>query len=282
MQRSIAIVTSVVLLGLAAISHADESARAEASPSAPSDEDATLRELLDRIPQVDVEGRIRPEWRDERGDRLLISSARWRAKLPRECRTVGGYRAAQCGGARMVPDATGLAAQLADRLALHDRGVPTHLLHAAPLDEWIEAARGIDSEERLDFPVPVGYLGRRFGFTRTGRLADRRHNGVDIGAPAGSEIVAARGGLVAYSDTWLIGFGNAILIVHEDGTSAFYAHCSRNHVFAGQRVRRGQHIADVGETGFANAPHLHFEYRIRGWPRDPASRFIPREHPPTR
>ncbi len=132
---------------------------------------------------------------------------------------------------------------------------------------------GADADARLRFPVPSGRLGRGFGRTRTGELRNRRHFGVDIAAPEGSPIVAARGGLVAYSGNELTGYGNVVILLHGEGVTTMYAHCRATHVFAGQGVERGQVIAEVGETGFAPAPHLHFEWRQRGWARDPAPHF---------
>jgi murein DD-endopeptidase MepM/ murein hydrolase activator NlpD len=127
--------------------------------------------------------------------------------------------------------------------------------------------------------VPSGHLGRGFGYTRDAPLRHVRHNGVDIGAPEGDPIVAARGGLVVYSDNGLTGMGNTVILLHRDGSSTLYAHCRAIHVFAGQYVERGQVIAEVGRTGFANAPHLHFEWRIRGRLRDPRRHFLPRALP---
>jgi len=95
---------------------------------------------------------------------------------------------------------------------------------------------------------------------------------VDIGAEEGTPIVAARGGLVVYSDNGMTGYGNVVMLLHEDDSSTFYAHCAKTNVFAGQIVERGQNIAEVGSTGFAERPHLHWEYRIRGWARDPVVR----------
>jgi murein DD-endopeptidase MepM/ murein hydrolase activator NlpD len=153
-------------------------------------------------------------------------------------------------------------------------------MHHAPFPEWLAAVRGLDSEDRLTFPVPTGHMGRGFGFTRDDGLRHRRHDGVDIGGARGESIVAARGGLVVYSDNGITGMGNAVILVHPDGTSSLYAHCRATHVFAGQIVRRGEVIAEVGDTGFANAPHLHFEWRVRGRVRDPGRRFIRRDRDP--
>jgi len=107
-------------------------------------------------------------------------------------------------------------------------------------------------------------------------MRHRRHFGVDIGADEGEPIVAARGGLVMYSDNELTGYGNVVILLHREGFSTMYAHCRATHVFAGQHVSRGDVIGEVGHTGFAPAPHLHFEWRQRGWARDPVPRFLPR------
>ncbi len=254
----------------------DHNDAADVAPAEPSALDRDISRLLETIPRVTtLEGRVRRRWRDGRADRLQIESPRWRNKLPRRCRTVGGYRA-HCSGPRNVPEAHGLAAELATHLGLHLPGASTQLLHGPPLREWIDAARGIDRRGRLTFPVPSGRAGRGFGRTRRGALRNRPHLGLDIGGQIGARVVAARGGLVAYSDTSLVGYGNAIVIVHEDGSTTFYAHNDRNYVFTGQRVQRGQHIADLGESGFANGPHVHFEYRVRGTAKNPIRHFLRR------
>jgi murein DD-endopeptidase MepM/ murein hydrolase activator NlpD len=174
----------------------------------------------------------------------------------------------------------GPAAALARHLGLGLRATAMAVMHQRPLDEWLMAVRDLDSTERLTFPVPTGHAGRGFGYTRDPGLVHRRHDGIDIGAAEGDAIVAARGGLVVYSDNGITGMGNVVIVLHQDGASTLYAHCRANHVFAGQYVARGEIIAEVGETGFANAPHLHFEWRERGWLRDPGRHFIPRTTDP--
>lgn len=98
------------------------------------------------------------------------------------------------------------------------------------------------------------------------------HTGIDIPAPAGTHILAAESGTVILSG-WNGGFGNTVIISHGNGVSTLYAHNSRNHVTVGQTVRRGQHIANVGSTGFSTGNHLHFEVRIDGVPTNPMSYF---------
>lgn len=224
---------------------------------------------------VNLAERVPARWLTDMTDDWPLTPARWRRRMPARCRTRGGYRRF-CQGERLVPRPHGPAAELARILGLGQRATALQLTNQRPFPEWLAAVAGMDPNEALTFPVADGHMGRGFGRTRTGALARRRHNGVDIGAPEGSPIVAARGGLVAYSDNGLTGFGNVVLLLHRDGYTTFYAHCRRTLVFAGQRVTRGQVIAEVGQTGFAPAPHLHFEWRQRGWARDPSSRFLPR------
>lgn len=244
------------------------------------DDDATTAAVSSdaaELPRVELLERVPPGWLRNDTDRLPLQPARWRRRVPRECRTRGGYRE-HCQGARDVPTGHGAAAALAERLGLGHRFTARMLLADPPLEEWVAAVADADSDRRLTFPVADGRLGRGFGRVRQGSLRHRRHRGVDIGAPEGTPILAARGGLVAYSDNHLTGYGNVVILLHREGFTTLYAHCKATRVFAGQRVQRGQAIAEVGETGFAYAPHLHFEWRQRGWPRDPGPHFHRREH----
>ncbi len=97
----------------------------------------------------------------------------------------------------------------------------------------------------------------------------RQHEGVDLGMAEGSQIYAAKGGVVtcaAYTGS----YGNLVKIDHGDGMETYYAHCSRLDVAAGQQVEAGQQIAAVGSTGNSTGPHLHFEVRVNGVSQDPA------------
>ncbi len=89
------------------------------------------------------------------------------------------------------------------------------------------------------------------------------HSGIDIGAPYGTPIIAADSGTVILSQ-WYYGYGNCIMIQHDNGIVTVYGHCSYLHVGVGERVTQGQQIADVGATGRATGNHLHFEVRING------------------
>jgi murein DD-endopeptidase MepM/ murein hydrolase activator NlpD len=102
-----------------------------------------------------------------------------------------------------------------------------------------------------------------FGY-RWGRL----HAGIDIGAPSGAPIYAARGGVVSFSGV-MGGYGNIIVLDHGDGMTTRYAHQSALGASVGQTVRVGDRIGAVGNTGSSTGPHLHFEVRINDQPQNP-------------
>lgn len=95
------------------------------------------------------------------------------------------------------------------------------------------------------------------------------YNGVDIGAPVGTPILASASGevIIAKGSGWNGGYGQYVVIRHDNGTQSLYSHASSIIVGVGQRVVQGQVIAYVGATGRATGPHLHFE--IRNGPRNP-------------
>jgi len=103
-----------------------------------------------------------------------------------------------------------------------------------------------------------------------GSIAKGRSNdGINIKAPQGTDVKAADKGTVAYAGNELKGFGNLILIRHDDGWVTAYAHNAKLFVKKGQRVIRGEKIAAVGNTGGAATPQLHFEIRAGKKPVNP-------------
>ncbi|ELR99290.1 metalloendopeptidase-like membrane protein [Gloeocapsa sp. PCC 73106] len=89
----------------------------------------------------------------------------------------------------------------------------------------------------------------------------RMHSGIDIAGPIGSPVNAAASGEVIYAGWDVYGYGNLIKVRHYDGSITVYAHNSRILVRTGEKVEQGQHISDMGSTGFSTGPHLHFEIR---------------------
>ncbi len=96
----------------------------------------------------------------------------------------------------------------------------------------------------------------------------KRHEGVDYGAPIGTPVHVVGDGVVAFAGVQN-GYGNVIQIQHSDNRVTVYAHLSKIDVAVGQHVVQGDHIGDVGMTGWATGPHLHFEFRVAGVVKDP-------------
>ena len=253
--------------------------RRETRPAPPRNDDVSAAPPAASLPQVILEERLPANWFARDSDRYPLRPDRWRRRMPRQCRTQGGY-IDHCQGERRVAEASPEAQLRAERLGLGRRETARWLMNQRPLDEWMDAVAHLEPSSRLTFPVPGGHMGRGFGRVRRGSLRSRPHKGIDIGAPEGSTIVAAQDALVVYSDNRITGYGNSVMLLHAEGYSTFYAHCTETLVAAGEYVQRGQPIATVGDTGFAWAPHLHFEWRQRGWARDPARRLLPNDAPP--
>jgi murein DD-endopeptidase MepM/ murein hydrolase activator NlpD len=115
-----------------------------------------------------------------------------------------------------------------------------------------------------DFLRPSrGSLSSRFG-SRWGRM----HEGIDFAASTGSPIYAADSGKVTFAGT-RSGYGLCVMINHGNGYQTLYGHASKLLVKAGQSVKKGERIANVGSTGRSTGPHLHFEVRKNGVPKNP-------------
>jgi len=97
----------------------------------------------------------------------------------------------------------------------------------------------------------------------------RKHNGVDFTAPVGTKVRAAGDGVVTEVNPVISGYGITITINHGFSYETFYAHLNKSLVRVGNQVKRGQIIAESGNTGLTIAPHLHFEIHRNGSPIDP-------------
>ncbi|QQA44743.1 peptidoglycan DD-metalloendopeptidase family protein [Pelagovum pacificum] len=120
--------------------------------------------------------------------------------------------------------------------------------------------------ERAPFDVPVK---DSFRFTSGfGMRWGRMHEGTDFAAPIGTPIYATADGVVTHAG-WSSGYGRLTKIQHEFGIETRYAHQNRILVSVGERVSRGEHIGDIGNSGRSTGPHLHYEVRVGGRPVNP-------------
>lgn len=100
------------------------------------------------------------------------------------------------------------------------------------------------------------------------KATGHEHKGIDIEGKLGEPVRAAAAGTVVYAGSGLVGYGNLLIVKHDERYLSAYAHNSRLLVKEGESVKSGQHIADMGNTG-TDSTKLHFQIRRDGKPVDP-------------
>ena len=120
-------------------------------------------------------------------------------------------------------------------------------------------------------PVNLGAVRQTsgYGYRRDPKTGGRRlHKGSDFAGRTGTDIFATADGVVSQAG-WQSGYGKLVTIKHAFGIETRYAHNSNIRVRVGQRVSRGDHISDMGNTGRSTGTHLHYEVRVNGNPVNP-------------
>jgi len=150
------------------------------------------------------------------------------------------------------------------------------------------ARPGARPRRRSDFglaaPAPgvvlpvIGRISSRFARSRFHPLLHifRPHLGVDLTAPAGTNITAPAPGRVSFVGR-KFGEGLTVDLDHGNGIVSRYGHCRKILVKEGEMVTQGTVIATVGSSGLSTGPHVHFEVRLNGKPVDPLSFILPRD-----
>ncbi len=136
------------------------------------------------------------------------------------------------------------------------------------LIEYFEDRRSLYASTPSAWPVR-GWVTSPFG-NRTSPFSGilKFHEGLDIAAQTGTPVMAPADGVVVKAG-FSTGYGNMVEISHGYGIKTIFAHNSRLNVKAGQRVRRGDVISYVGDSGSSTGPHLHYEVRLNGLPVNP-------------
>lgn len=140
-----------------------------------------------------------------------------------------------------------------------------------PGDRFRPTERAFFLNALYRFPLATGTLTSSFGYRLhplTGEPG--MHTGIDLAAPLGAEVYAARDGKVVAAG-YDAALGNYVEIDHGGGWSSRYGHLSKILVALRDAVESGTIIGAVGSTGISTGPHLHFEIRSKGEPRDPAA-----------
>lgn len=131
--------------------------------------------------------------------------------------------------------------------------------------------------ESMPSILPTGMVvSSRYSTSRWHPIRNRAlpHEGIDFAAPRGSPIQAASKGRIVRAGNYA-GYGLMVEIDHGFGFVTRYGHASKILVRVGDRVERGQVIANVGSTGIATGPHVHYEVRLNGQPQNPMTYVLP-------
>lgn len=150
----------------------------------------------------------------------------------------------------------------------------------------VEALDSLSAHRALLESIPSilptnGRLSSRFSSARLHPIHNRElpHEGIDIVAPRGTPILAAANGRVTRAGRRAGGYGLVVELDHGHGYSTLYGHASQVLVRPGQRVQRGEVIAQVGTSGITTSPHLHYEVRVGDRPVNPLNYVISRAIP---
>jgi murein DD-endopeptidase MepM/ murein hydrolase activator NlpD len=141
---------------------------------------------------------------------------------------------------------------------------------AANKKEWLDSRPAIQPINNKE----LTRLSSLFGWRVHPILKIRKmHEGIDLTAPRGTKVYATGNGKVTKAEYTRGGYGNVVEINHGYGYKTVYAHLQKIHVFVGQKIKRGQVIGTVGNTGLSTAPHLHYEVRKNNIPVNPIHFF---------
>jgi murein DD-endopeptidase MepM/ murein hydrolase activator NlpD len=121
----------------------------------------------------------------------------------------------------------------------------------------------------LSSPTRGGYMTSGYG-----ERWNSFHKGIDIAGNTGDDALVAMDGEVIYAQYNDGGYGNLIIVKHEDNMVTYYGHLSDFYVKVGDKVKKGDIIGAIGSTGFSTGPHLHFELRVDNEPVDPTNYIV--------
>jgi murein DD-endopeptidase MepM/ murein hydrolase activator NlpD len=136
------------------------------------------------------------------------------------------------------------------------------------LQEYFDDQRSLLASTPSLWPAR-GWVTSDFGVRLDPYSAERRmHQGLDIATPHGQPVLSPSDGTVVFAGTEG-GYGKVLVIDHGYGVKTRYGHLSEIFVHLGDRIRRGDKVAAVGNTGRSTGPHLHYEVRVNGVPENP-------------
>jgi murein DD-endopeptidase MepM/ murein hydrolase activator NlpD len=161
------------------------------------------------------------------------------------------------------------------------------LNHLDPGDQQSDSLRPVPGTKLV---IPNGFkelvlappgpaIGYTYAWPIRGRVSQgysARHRAVDLAAPYGAKVYAARAGRCVSAAWSAVGYGYLVILDHGDGARTYYSHLKGAWVSPGQWIERGGLVGEVGSTGNSTGPHVHFEIRVGGVPQNPLD-YLPPE-----
>jgi murein DD-endopeptidase MepM/ murein hydrolase activator NlpD len=149
-------------------------------------------------------------------------------------------------------------------VAYYSAGKKNDITIAYALDKFSSKLKSIPIGSPVEGKLTSTYGMRPHPVKKTRKM----HHGIDIGIARGATVRSVADAVVVKAE-WMPGYGYTILLDHGNGYQTLYGHLSRIDVKKGQRVCRGQAVALIGSTGRSTGPHLHYEVRVKGKPKNP-------------
>jgi murein DD-endopeptidase MepM/ murein hydrolase activator NlpD len=196
------------------------------------------------------------------------------AKVAQQIAAMVSERAAARGAIlQEIARRNALLDQVRSRKSAYTRALNSLLAESRSIEALLRGAQRGQSVIQgrggyLKWPV-TGHITSGYGWRTHPIYGDRSfHTGIDIGAPSGRTVRAARYGRVLYTG-YKGAYGLVVIIDHGNSLATIYAHLSRTYVRSGERVSTLESIGAVGSTGWSTGPHLHFEVRVNGQHQNP-------------
>ena len=188
------------------------------------------------------------------------------ASLPPEVTTAGRE------GVRQIITSTSFVNGALDGVEMTEEVLEEPVQQIETVGTWV-APEPEPVVEQPEYIWPCeGRISSRFGH-RNIKVGSSDHKGIDIAVDVGTDVRAAKAGVVTYAG-WANGYGYLVKLQHEDGDETYYGHNSLLLVREGDTVEQGAVIACSGSTGRSTGPHLHFEIRLYGTPMNPLN-YLP-------
>ncbi len=178
------------------------------------------------------------------------------------------------GGEYLNTNAFDLLSQIREELRMLRVELPLQDEILVDLEGEVEDYNALKAATPTGWPLDddgKGYISSEYGFRKDPVTSQNTfHEGLDIGIWYGTPVIATADGKVTYAD-WMGSYGRVVFIDHGYGYQTRYAHNSKLAVQSGQYVKRGDVIAYSGNSGKSTGPHLHYEVRVNGVPKNPRS-----------